>query len=154
LKLLLKDNPDISEPLIYKTYEDLTREILREQLFSTGKRIDGRAPDGIRNITCKVGILPRTHGSGLFTRGETQALAITTFGTTQDEQKVESLLEGETFQDLLLHYNFPPSLLARLQCSAEPPGVSRHGNLALRAITPFFHPMKIFPIHKDRIGDT
>jgi polyribonucleotide nucleotidyltransferase len=146
LETIVKDNPDIEEPLIYKTYEDLTREILREQLFSTGKRIDGRLPDGIRDITCRVGILPRTHGSALFTRGETQALAITTFGTAQDEQKVESLLEGETFKTFLLHYNFPPFSVGEVSMLRGPTRREvGHGNLASRALTPILPSNEDFP---------
>ncbi len=146
LETIVKDNPDIEEPLVYKTYEDLTREILREQLFSTGKRIDGRLPDGIRDITCKVGMLPRTHGSALFTRGETQALAITTFGTAQDEQKVESLLEGETFKTFLLHYNFPPFSVGEVSMLRGPTRREvGHGNLASRALTPILPSNEDFP---------
>ena len=134
------------EALLKRIFEDITREILRRELLATGKRIDGRAPDQVRNITCRAGILPRTHGSALFTRGETQALAITTFGTSDDEQKVESLQEGETFRTFLLHYNFPPFSVGEVGRLGAP---SRreigHGNLALRALTPILPTKDDFP---------
>ncbi len=146
LQAIVKENPDIEEPLIYKTFDDLTRDILREQLFSTGKRIDGRLPDAIRDISCRVGVLPRTHGSALFTRGETQALAITTFGTAQDEQKVESLLEGETFKTFMLHYNFPPFSVGEVAMLRGPTRREvGHGNLAARALTPILPSNEDFP---------
>jgi polyribonucleotide nucleotidyltransferase len=143
---LLKNYPDTEEGLIKKALEDATRDIMRQQLFLTNKRIDGRAPDGIRDITCKVGMLPRTHGSALFTRGETQSLAITTFGTSEDEQKVESVVEGETFKTFMLHYNFPPFSVGEIAMLRGP---SRreigHGNLAERALLPILPPAEEFP---------
>lgn len=143
---LLKNYPDTEEGLIKKALEDATRDIMRQQLFLTNKRIDGRSPDGIRDITCKVGMLPRTHGSALFTRGETQSLAITTFGTSEDEQKVESLIEGETFKTFMLHYNFPPFSVGEIAMLRGP---SRreigHGNLAERALLPILPPAEEFP---------
>jgi len=143
---LLKNYPDAEEGLIKKALEDATRDIMRQQLLLTNKRIDGRAPDGIRDITCKVGMLPRTHGSALFTRGETQSLAITTFGTSEDEQKVESLVEGETFKTFMLHYNFPPFSVGEIAMLRGP---SRreigHGNLAERALLPILPPAEEFP---------
>jgi len=143
---LLKSYPDTEESLIKKALEDATRDIMRQQLFLTNKRIDGRAPDGIRDITCKVGMLPRTHGSALFTRGETQSLAITTFGTSEDEQKVESVVEGETFKTFMLHYNFPPFSVGEIAMLRGP---SRreigHGNLAERALLPILPPAEEFP---------
>ncbi len=94
--------------IVRKAFEEITKETMRSALLATGKRIDGRTPDDIRQITCEARVLPRTHGSALFTRGETQALAITTFGTSDDEQKIESLHEGESYKSFMLHYNFPP----------------------------------------------
>ncbi len=143
---LLKNYPDTEEGLIKKALEDATRDIMRQQLFLTNKRIDGRASDGIRDITCKVGMLPRTHGSALFTRGETQSLAITTFGTSEDEQKVESLVGGEMFKTFMLHYNFPPFSVGEIAMLRGP---SRreigHGNLAERALLPILPPTEEFP---------
>jgi polyribonucleotide nucleotidyltransferase len=137
---------DLEEGLVNKAFEDLTRDILREQLLTTGKRIDGRASDEIRKITCQTGLLPRTHGSALFTRGETQALAITTFGTSEDEQKIESLMEGESFKTFMLHYNFPPFAVGEAKMLRGP---SRreigHGNLAERALSPILPSKEDFP---------
>ncbi len=137
LDKLVKDYEDTEPGILNKVYEDITRDIMRHQLLVTGKRIDGRSTSEVRTITCKAGLLPRAHGSALFTRGETQALAITTFGTSDDEQKVESLQEGEIFKTFMLHYNFPPFSVGEVGMLRGP---SRreigHGNLALRALTP------------------
>jgi polyribonucleotide nucleotidyltransferase len=87
--------------------EDLEKKVVRKMMVEQRKRIDGRAFDEIRPIWIQVGKLPRTHGSALFTRGETQVIAIVTLGSSSDEQKIESLA-GETFRSFMLHYNFPP----------------------------------------------
>ncbi len=133
-------------PSVAKAYEDITRDLMREQLLSTGKRIDGRASDQIRPISCLVGVLPRTHGSAVFTRGETQALAITTFGTSDDEQKIESLHEGETYKTFLLHYNFTPFSVGEVSMLRGPTRREiGHGNLAERALTPILPEREAFP---------
>ena len=131
---------------IGKIFDEVTGEIMREQLLATGKRIDGRTSEDIRNITCAVSILPRTHGSALFTRGETQALAVTTFGTAEDEQKIESLHEGETYKSFMLHYNFPPYSVGEVAFlrSASRREIG-HGNLAERALTHILPPKEEFP---------
>jgi polyribonucleotide nucleotidyltransferase len=138
--------PETDEKKVSKLFDDVTGEIMREQLLSTGKRIDGRTSEDIRNITCAVGVLPRTHGSAVFTRGETQALAVTTFGTADDEQKIESLHEGETYKSFMLHYNFPPYSVGEV---AFLRGTSRreigHGNLAERALTYILPSKEDFP---------
>jgi polyribonucleotide nucleotidyltransferase len=85
----------------------LKEKILRDEILERGQRLDGRKFDEIRNITIEVGVLPRTHGSCLFTRGETQALVVATLGTADDQQKVETV-DGETWKRFMLHYNFPP----------------------------------------------
>jgi polyribonucleotide nucleotidyltransferase len=143
---LVKDYESTEASIINKISEDITRDIMRQQLLATRIRIDGRSPDEVRNITCKAGLLPRAHGSALFTRGETQALAITTFGTSDDEQKVESLQEGEIFKTFMLHYNFPPFSVGEVGMLRGP---SRreigHGNLALRALTPTLPAKDDFP---------
>jgi polyribonucleotide nucleotidyltransferase len=131
---------------IAKAYDDVTRDMMREQLLSTGKRIDGRASDQVRPISCLVGVLPRTHGSAVFTRGETQALAITTFGTSDDEQKIESLHEGETYKTFLLHYNFTPFSVGEASMLRGPTRREiGHGNLAERALTPILPEREAFP---------
>src|SRR6185436_16380913 len=86
---------------------DLKYNLVREQIIQTKHRIDGRGLADIRPIASEVGVLPRCHGSALFTRGETQALVSVTLGTRQDEQKVDDLL-GERYRNFMLHYNFPP----------------------------------------------
>ncbi|OPY65587.1 MAG: Polyribonucleotide nucleotidyltransferase [Syntrophorhabdus sp. PtaU1.Bin050] len=143
---LIKNNPDTEEGLIKAAFEEITRDVLRKQLLVTSKRIDGRASDEIRPISCNVGILPRTHGSALFTRGETQSLAVTTFGTSEDEQKVESLLEGETFKTFMLHYNFTPFSVGEVAMLRGPTRREiGHGNLAERALSPILPPKEDFP---------
>jgi polyribonucleotide nucleotidyltransferase len=131
---------------VKKAFEGITREVLRNQLFSTQRRIDGRESTDIREITCLVGVLPRTHGSAIFTRGETQSLAVTTFGTSEDEQKMESLHEGEFFKTFMVHYNFPPFAVGEVSMLRAP---SRreigHGNLAERALLPILPSKDDFP---------
>ncbi len=87
--------------------DDIEAEHLRRLIVKDRVRIDGRGLKDVRPITCEVGVLPRTHGSGLFTRGETQALVVATLGTSSDQQKIESLM-GENYKKFMLHYNFPP----------------------------------------------
>ena len=143
---LKEEYPEMEEKKVWKIFDDVSGEIMREQLLSTGKRIDGRGSEDIRNITCAVGVLPRTHGSAVFTRGETQALAVTTFGTADDEQKIESLHEGETYKSFMLHYNFPPYSVGEVSFLR---GTSRreigHGNLAERALTYILPSKEDFP---------
>ena len=140
------DGDETAAAMAAKVYEDVTRDIMREQLLSTGKRIDGRASDQIRPISCIVGVLPRTHGSAVFTRGETQALAVTTFGTSDDEQKIESLHEGETYKTFLLHYNFTPFSVGEASMLRGPTRREiGHGNLAERALTPILPERDAFP---------
>ena len=137
---------DSDEGLVRKAFEEITKETMRSALFATGKRIDGRGPDDIRPITCEAPVLPRTHGSALFTRGETQALAITTFGTSDDEQKIESVHEGESYRSFLLHYNFPPFSVGEVKRMGSP---SRreigHGHLAHRALSVILPAKDDFP---------
>jgi len=123
----------------------LRKEIIRKMIVEENRRIDGRRTTDIRPITCEVGILPRTHGSALFTRGETQVLVTTTLGTSEDEQRLDSLI-GETFKRFMLHYNFPPFSVGEVKFLRGP---SRrdigHGNLAERAILPVLPPDSEFP---------
>ncbi len=113
--------------------EDLKYQYMREMVL-TGKRIGGRPHDEIRKITCDVGVLPRTHGSALFTRGETQALVVTTLGTSEDEQRIEALT-GMHFRRFMLHYNFPPFSVNETK-PLRGPGRREigHGALAERAL--------------------
>ncbi len=114
--------------------EDLEKETVRGMMVMEQRRIDGRRFDEIRPITIEVGILPRTHGSAMFRRGETQVLAVVTLGSSSDEQKIEAL-GGETFKSFMLHYNFPPYSVGEVR---PPRGPSRrdigHGALAERSV--------------------
>ncbi|MFH0812482.1 MAG: polyribonucleotide nucleotidyltransferase [Pseudomonadota bacterium] len=125
--------------------QKLEKEIIRKMIIEEQRRIDGRSTTDIRPISCEVGILPRTHGSALFTRGETQVLVTTTLGTSEDEQRLDSLI-GETFKRFMLHYNFPPFSVGEVRPMRGP---SRrdigHGNLAERAITPILPQDPDFP---------
>ena len=115
-------------------FEDLEYTILRASILDKGVRTDGRKVDQIRPITCEVGLLPRTHGSALFTRGETQALAVTTLGTASDEQMFDTIDGEKSFSSFMLHYNFPPYSVGetgRLGTGRREIG---HGHLAQRAL--------------------
>jgi polyribonucleotide nucleotidyltransferase len=113
---------------------DIQKNISRDMILKEGRRIDGRRFDEIRPITCEVGVLPRPHGSALFTRGETQVVGVLTLGSGQDEQRVETL-SGEEFRPFMLHYNFPPYSVGEVKRIGGP---SRrdigHGGLSTRAI--------------------
>ena len=96
-----------SAPLVGEQFEELEADVVRGQILDTGRRIDGRDLKTVRPIEAEVGVLPRVHGSALFTRGETQALCVATLGTGQDEQMIDAL-EGDIREHYMLHYNFPP----------------------------------------------
>ncbi len=134
-----------SKKMIEMAFEEIYRKHVRKFILEKKQRMDGRKLSEIRPITCEVGILPRTHGSALFTRGETQVLAVVTFGTSEDEQKVNSL-SGETYKSFMLHYNFPPFCTGEVAPLRSP---SRreigHGALAERAILPVLPPSEKFP---------
>jgi polyribonucleotide nucleotidyltransferase len=117
-------------------WSDLQDEILHEEILEKGIRLDGRRFDEIRPITCEVGVLPRTHGSALFTRGETQALVTVTLGTSADAQKLD-WIEGESLRRFMLHYNFPPFSVGEVKF-LRGPGRREigHGALAERSLLP------------------
>lgn len=121
---------------VYEILSDLQKSTCRNLILEEGRRIDNRAFDEIRPIACEVGILPRPHGSALFTRGETQVLGVMTLGSGQDEQRIETL-SGEENRAFMLHYNFPPYSVGEVKRMGGP---SRrdigHGGLSLRAIQP------------------
>ncbi|HVV39516.1 MAG TPA: polyribonucleotide nucleotidyltransferase [Nitrobacter sp.] len=126
-------------------FKELEAKIVRWNILDTGKRIDGRDVKTVRNILAEVGVLPRAHGSALFTRGETQAMVVTTLGTGEDEQYIDSL-SGTYKETFLLHYNFPPYSVGE---TGRLGGTKRreigHGKLAWRAIHPVLPPHHEFP---------
>jgi polyribonucleotide nucleotidyltransferase len=131
--------------IVDTAFKKLEKKIVRGDILKTGKRIDGRDTKTVRPITCEVGILPRVHGSALFTRGETQAIVVTTLGTGQDEQIVDRL-EGEIRRNFMLDYNFPPYSVGEAG-RMGPPGRREigHGKLAWRAINPLIPSKDVFP---------
>jgi polyribonucleotide nucleotidyltransferase len=119
---------------VYDIFQDIQKKICRDLIVKEGLRIDNRKFDEIRPITCDVGVLPRPHGSALFTRGETQVLGVLTLGSGQDEQRVETLY-GEEFRPFMLHYNFPPYSVGEVKRIAGPTRRDiGHGGLSTRAI--------------------
>jgi polyribonucleotide nucleotidyltransferase len=139
------DGTDERAQAVNMAFDGVEKEITRKFMKDNKIRVDGRNFDQIRNIDCRIGILPRTHGSALFTRGETQALATTTLGTPRDEQRVETLM-GETTKSFMLHYSFPPFSVGEVRMLRGP---SRreigHGNLAERALAKMLPEEGSFP---------
>ncbi|MCH3916253.1 MAG: polyribonucleotide nucleotidyltransferase [Spirochaetia bacterium] len=126
-------------------YDELEYTILRKSILDKGVRTDGRKVTEIRPITCEVGVLPKTHGSALFTRGETQSLATTTLGTASDEQMFDDIDGAKTFSSFMLHYNFPPYSVGetgRLTTGRREIG---HGHLAQRALQAVVPSKETFP---------
>lgn len=135
---------EAQKKLFLAMMEDLEYGIMRGSILDKSVRTDGRGLEDIRQIDCEIGVLPRTHGSALFTRGETQALAVTTLGTAFDEQIMDDL-EGDRRERFLLHYNFPPFSVGetgRLSTGRREIG---HGNLARRSIEAVLPPKDVFP---------
>jgi polyribonucleotide nucleotidyltransferase len=127
--------------------EDIEYRVMRRQVIERGERVDGRDLDTIRPISIETGVLPRTHGSAVFTRGQTQALVSVTLGTTEDEQRIDSIdVAGETTKSFMLHYNFPPFSTGEVKMIR---GTSRreigHGALAERALQPLLPQYEDFP---------
>lgn len=137
---------EFSEPIIAKKIKELESEVVRHDILKTGKRIDGRDTKTIRPIMTEVGVLPKPHGSALFTRGETQALVVTTLGTGRDEQFVDGL-EAETKKErFMLHYNFPPFSVGEVgRMGSTGRREIGHGKLAWRALRPLIPSDKSFP---------
>jgi polyribonucleotide nucleotidyltransferase len=144
LKFRNDQGADLTRDIInaFNAYEN---EIVRSTIVNDGIRVDGRKSDEIRQITCHMGLLPRAHGSALFIRGETQALVVTTLGTSEDEQKIDSL-DGESFKKFMLHYNFPPFSVGEVK-PLRSPGRREigHGALAERAIKYVLPSGDVFP---------
>ena len=134
-------------------FKNLKEKVLRDEILERGRRLDGRAFDEIRQITCDVGLLPRAHGSAVFTRGETQALVTATLGTADDQQKVE-MVDGEIYRRFMLHYNFPPFSVGEVKF-LRGPGRREvgHGNLAERSLLPVVPSEDTFPYTMRVVSD-
>jgi len=145
IKAIPEDDAE-KRKLAYRAFERLREKIFRDDMIGRHRRPDARAFDQIRQITCEVGVLPRAHGSALFTRGETQALATATLGTKEDRQRLDLLFEEETFKRFMLHYNFPPFSVGEVKF-LRGPGRREigHGALAERAIANLLPPEADFP---------
>ena len=141
-----EENPDgVSATTFGSAFKECEADVLRRDIIEHGKRVDGRAVDKVRAIVSEVGVLPRTHGSALFTRGETQALVVSTLGTGEDEQYIDAL-EGTYKEKFLLHYNFPPYSVGETGRMGSPGRREiGHGKLAWRAIRPMLPPTDEFP---------
>src|SRR3984957_3425804 len=140
--------------LAYRAFERLRERIFRDEMLNRKRRPDARAFDQIRKITCEVGVLPRVHGSALFTRGETQALVTTTLGTKEDMQRLDLLFEEESFKRFMLHYNFPPFSVGEVKF-LRGPGRREigHGALAERALLNLLPPETDFPYAMRLVSD-
>ncbi|MHB1927050.1 MAG: polyribonucleotide nucleotidyltransferase [Leptospirillum sp.] len=143
----------VEEREVANAFHELERRIMREMILDHKVRADGRGLSDIRPITIEVGILPRTHGSALFTRGETQSLSVATLGTSDDEQRIDAL-EGESTKRFMLHYNFPPFSVGETK-PMRGPGRREigHGNLAERALKPVLPSRESFPYSIRLVSD-
>ena len=139
------DDDGTMAPKVSGAFKEAEKEVVRGNILETSRRIDGRDLKSVRPIECEVGILPRTHGSALFTRGETQALAVATLGTGEDEQYVDAL-QGTYKETFMLHYNFPPYSVGEVGRLGSPGRREiGHGKLAWRAIHPVLPDRESFP---------
>ena len=143
-KSLFEGDETYTELEILLQLKNIEKDIVRTKILKTKKRIDGRGLSDVRPIKCEVGVLPRTHGSALFTRGETQALVTTTLGTTEDEQRIESL-EGQKRVRFMLHYNFPPFSVGETGRIGTGRREVGHGKLAWRALNSSLPDKEKFP---------
>ena len=142
----LEKDPEISQDLFKAAFKAAVKKFSRRMIIDEEKRSDGRGPDDIREITARVGILPRTHGSALFNRGETQALVMTTLGTVSDKQRVDGLEEEERKKGFMLHYNFPPFCTGEARPMRGPKRREiGHGALAERSLLPVLPSEEEFP---------
>ena len=141
----LGDEVQGREKDVFNVLKDLQKKVVRKKVLTEQRRVDGRNFADVRAITCEIDMLSRTHGSALFSRGETQALAVATLGTPSDEQRIESLF-GETFKSFMLHYNFPPYSVGETRF-LRGPGRREigHGVLAERSISPVLPSAEDFP---------
>ncbi|NQT96087.1 MAG: polyribonucleotide nucleotidyltransferase [Candidatus Omnitrophica bacterium] len=136
---------EIKEPDVTAALNKIEKELVRGTILNEKKRVDNRGFEDVRDIECKVGVLPRTHGSGLFTRGQTQSFSVITLGTSSDEQRIEAL-QGEAQKTFMLHYNFPPFSVGEVK-PVRGPGRREigHGALAERALLPMMPTKEEFP---------
>ena len=143
---LMPEQPSPADKVkLADAFKEIEKNVVRTGILKTGKRIDGRDLKTVRPIDCQVHVIPRTHGSALFTRGETQALVVATLGTGEDEQWIDSL-EGTYKESFLLHYNFPPYSVGEVGRMGSPGRREiGHGKLAWRAIHPMVPGSDIFP---------
>jgi polyribonucleotide nucleotidyltransferase len=142
---LVTETSGYDDKTIKNQLKKLEQDIVRTDVVQTKKRIDGRGLADVRNIESEVGILPMTHGSALFTRGETQAIVVATLGTSQDEQLIDAI-EGEYKEDFMLHYNFPPFSTGEVGRTGSPGRREiGHGKLAWRAVHPMLPEKEDFP---------
>lgn len=142
---LVTEGSECSEGDVKKALDKIEKEEVKKFILAEGKRVDGRALSDLRPIECEVGILPRAHGSGLFTRGQTQSLSATTLGTSSDEQRIDAL-EGDTLKSFMLHYNFPPFSVGEVK-PVRGPGRREigHGALAEKALESVMPSKEEFP---------
>ncbi|WP_447974884.1 polyribonucleotide nucleotidyltransferase [Nitrospira sp. Kam-Ns4a] len=152
IEKLRTDDPN-RERHVKLVFHSLEYSEVRNMILEGKVRADGRGPTDIRPVTCEVGVLPRTHGSALFTRGETQSLAVVTLGTTEDEQRIDAL-EGEYYRTFMLHYNFPPFSVGEAR-PLRSPGRREvgHGALAERALKPVVPSKEVFPYTLRLVSD-
>jgi len=143
-KELFEENENFTDLDVNSELKNLEKRIVRTDILKNKNRIDGRGLSDVRPILCEVGILPRTHGSALFTRGETQAIVTTTLGTSDDEQRIESL-EGLQRERFMLHYNFPPFSVGETGRIGTGRREIGHGKLAWRAINSSLPSKESFP---------
>ncbi len=150
---LPEEQRDEQAPWTKSVFQTLVKEITRETILGQGRRLDGRAFDEIRPVSCDTGVLPRAHGSALFTRGETQAMVTCTLGTSEDSQLIEAF-EGEWREHFMLHYNFPPFSVGEVRF-LRGPGRREigHGALARRALTPVIPDTETFPYTMRVVSD-
>ncbi|MFZ0978092.1 MAG: polyribonucleotide nucleotidyltransferase [Candidatus Acidiferrales bacterium] len=150
----IPEDDDDKKKLAYRAFERLREHIFRDDMLNRRRRPDARAFDQIRQITCEVGVLPRVHGSALFTRGETQALVTTTLGTKEDKQRLDLLFEDESFKRFMLHYNFPPFSVGEVKF-LRGPGRREigHGALAERALANLIPAEADFPYAMRVVSD-
>ncbi|MGA9883758.1 MAG: polyribonucleotide nucleotidyltransferase [Candidatus Acidiferrales bacterium] len=150
----IPEDDEEKKKLAYRAFERLREQIFRDDMLTRRRRPDARAFDEIRQITCEVGVLPRVHGSALFTRGETQALVTTTLGTKEDKQRLDLLFEDEAFKRFMLHYNFPPFSVGEVKF-LRGPGRREigHGALAERAVASLIPPETEFPYAMRVVSD-